>query len=476
MQYILLALLFFICFLIYRALKFKPLPSRFEALDKVAFDQDEAINNLRKMIQIPTISNSDYTKCDQKQFKHFAELLVELYPNVNKHCERKLLGNTGILYHFKGKSAANPTVLMSHYDVVPIGDIDKWDHPPFSGEIIDNCLWGRGTLDTKITLMATLQATETLLKKGFVPENDIYLSFSGDEEVAGKSAETIVDHLAKQGIKPGLVVDEGGAIVKDIFPTVTKDIAVIGIGEKGIMDVKFTVKGKGGHASTPPIHTALGELAMVINQCEKKPFKSHLSPPIIGLLDRVGRHASFPFRLLLANMWLFKGLLLFAFNKMGGELKAMIQTTQAFTMANASQQANVLPNQAQAVANYRLINNDSPEAVVQHLKAATKNINVDIEVIHSSVASPYTDINNDSYKRVEKAINQAWSNVIVSPYLMIAASDSRHFCKISDNVCRFSAMRLSKEQRGLIHNYNERIELSMISECVTFYLNLIQLS
>ena len=476
MIYVLIILLLLIIVILYNALKFKPIQETLTKDDKIKFDERLAIEHLQKMIQIPTISNQDFNLVDKEQFVRFQQLLTELYPNIHQICHKERIHNTGILYHWKGKSDAAPTVLMAHYDVVPVGDLAKWQHDPFSAEIIDNILWGRGTLDTKITLLGVMEGVETLIKSGYVPENDIYMSFSGDEEVAGEGAPSIVDYLAKNNIKPALVVDEGGAIVKDIFPTVTKEIAVIGIGEKGMIDVMFTANSKGGHASTPPKHTALGELAIAINKCENKPFRSNFSLPILGLLDCVGRYASFPFRIILSNLWLFKGLLLHVFNKMGGELGAMIHTTQAFTMAEASQQSNVLPSQAKAVANYRLVNTDSVDGVIKHLQETIANDNIEVKMLHGMNASPYTDINSPEYTRVANAIKQVWSEVIVSPYLMIACSDSRHFCKISDHVCRFSAMRLSKEQRGLIHNYNERIELPMIAECVDFYLHLIKAS
>ena len=476
MIYILIILLILIIIILYNTSKFKPLQDKMTETSKVTFDQELAIEHLQKMIQIPTISNQDFKLVDQEQFIKFQQLLVELYPNIHQTCQKERIHNTGILYHWKGKSDAAPTVLMAHYDVVPVGDLAKWQHDPFSAAIIDNILWGRGTLDTKITLLGVMEGVETMIKTGYVPENDIYMSFSGDEEVAGEGAPSIVAYLADHHIKPALVVDEGGAIVKDIFPTVTKEIAVIGIGEKGMVDVMFTANSTGGHASTPPKHTALGELAIAINKCENKPFKSNFSLPILGLLDCVGRYASFPFRMVLSNLWLFKGLLLRVFNNMGGELGAMIHTTQAFTMAEASQQSNVLPSLAKAVANYRLVNTDTVEGVIKHLQDTVDNDNIEVKMLHGMNASPYTDTNSPEYARVANAIKQVWSDVIVSPYLMIACSDSRHFCKISDHVCRFSAMRLSKEQRGLIHNYNERIEIPMISECVDFYLQLIKTS
>lgn len=461
--------------LVVRALQFKPVALNQEKKWR-QYDYDAAYKRLQKLIQIPTVSSADEKQIDYKQFAKLEKLIARQYPLVHKKCQKQKIGKTGLLFHYKGKSAQDPLVLMAHYDVVPVGDESGWDKPPFSGIIEDGVLWGRGTLDTKTTFFSALEACEYHLQTGFVPENDIYLAFGGNEEVAGIDAPEIVRYFTDNGIKPKLVVDEGGAIVQDIFPGVKQQIAVIGIGEKGMMDVSFYVESRGGHASTPPKHTAVGELAAAIAKAENKAFKAGFNEPITGLINEVGRHSSFALRIVFANLWLFKPLLMQVFKKMGGEVDAMMHTTQAFTMFNAGTQSNVLPPYARAVANFRLEKKDSMADVIKHLKSAIGNDAVKMEVLRGSEATPYSPLDNQYYERVKSAISETWPNTIVSPYLMVAASDARHYRDLCEVVLRFSAMRLNKEQRGLIHNYNERIELPMIDECIQFYLNLVEKS
>ena len=93
-------------------------------------------------------------------------------------------------------------MLMAHYDVVPT-DFSQWDKDPFDGVIENEVIWGRGALDTKCTLFGIMEAAEKLIAEGFVPENDIYFSFSGEEETDGDSTQMIVSYFAGKGIKIG---------------------------------------------------------------------------------------------------------------------------------------------------------------------------------------------------------------------------------------------------------------------------------
>jgi carboxypeptidase PM20D1 len=379
-----------------------------------------------------------------------------------------------VLYTWKGKSDAAPVVLMAHYDVVPVEE-DRWEHPPFCAEIIEGELWGRGTLDTKITLLGVMEAAEKLIGEGFVPANDIYMAFAGDEEIAGPSAPAIVKALEERGVTPAFVLDEGGAIVDKVFPGVANPIAVVGIGEKGMANIQLTVKGKGGHASQPPKHTALGVLAKAICACEKHPFKAHMTLPVRALFTTVGAYAPFGLKLVFANLWCFGGLLTKAAALLGGDMNAMMRTTQSFNMAQGSKQANVIPSAASAVANLRLLNVTTPEDARAHMEKVIKNPDVKVEILHCQEASPYADPGCAEFAVMEKAIRHTWGeDVIVSPYLMMACSDSRHYSRICKNVFKFSAVAMTKEQRALIHNENERIAVEKVWESVEFFARLIR--
>ncbi len=468
---ILAALAVLAAIVLIRAAMCKPVHTDSKAVQPISVDSAAAVDHLAQLVRIPTVSNPDAAKFDEKVFEHFREELKRLYPTVHANCPPMRFDHTGMLFHWKGKSKEEPTVLMAHYDVVPV-DEEGWKHAPFGGEIIDGELWGRGTIDTKITLVGILEAAENLMKQGFVPEHDVYLSFAGDEEVSGNGAPAIVEYMQANGIRPAMVVDEGGAVVEGVFPGVTKPIAVVGIGEKGVMNVELTARAAGGHASTPAVPSTLGMLCRAVADCESHQFKAHLTEPVRELLNNVGPHAPFGLRILTANMWLFGPLLPLLAGKLGGELGAMMRTTMAFTMAKGSKQINVLPNEATAGINLRLINADTPERAEARLRSVINNDKVEVKTTYSQPASPYASSQGEHWDKLSKAIGDTWQGSIVSPYLMMACSDSRHFSKICKDVYKFSAMALTKEQRGYIHNNDERIPLTEIAKTVEFFTRL----
>ena len=471
MKIIIILLIALIAVMVFNAVRFKAADNGPRTVEDVKVNGDRAQQNLSTLIKFETVSNADYDKTDKAVFAAYRAKLKELYPNVTAASEYKELGNTAMLFKIKGKSSENPSVLMSHYDVVPVEE-ERWQHPPFCGEIIDGVLWGRGTIDTKITMVGIMEALEDLLADGFMPENDLYLSFGGDEEVGGISAPAVVDYMEANGIKPALVLDEGGAVVDGVFPGVNKPIAVIGIGEKGIAQVEFTATSSGGHSSTPPVHTAVGKLAKTIVNLENKPFKAQVTEPVAGLFRKVGPHSPFALRMVFGNMWLFKGLLGRLASVLGGEINAMMRTTVAATMAQGSKQHNVLPNVATANVNVRLLNNVNQQQAQAHFNSVCEK-DVTCRFISYQDASPYASTESEAWHKVEKAVGDTWRDAIVSPYLMLAGSDSRRFSRICRDVYKFSAMALSKEERGLIHNDNERIAVEKIDQCVEFFHRLI---
>lgn len=429
--------------------------------------------NLSQMIQVKTISHKAPSKMDMASFEAFKSLLESLYPSIHKGCERSYHGPTGILYKWQGKNNHDPIVLMSHYDVVPC-DEALWTVAPFSGQIDEAFVWGRGTLDTKGTLCGILEAVETLILEGHEPERDIYLSFSGDEEISGPSAPAIVAHLTSKGVKPALVLDEGGAIVEGIFPGVSGPIAVVGTGEKGYLDVLLRMKGKGGHSSAPPAHSLVGELSKAVVKLEKRPFKARLTPPVKEMFETLGKKSTPLYRVLFSNLWLFKPLLVKFFTRKGGEMNAMIRTTTAVTKMSASKAFNVLPPYAEVGINFRLLPGDTVESALAYIEKVVDNPEIEVQCVTSREASAVSKTYGFGWEAVNKAILATWQDVIVTPYLMMAATDSRHYCSLSEHVFRFSAMPLSNEERALIHSNDERIRIETLVGIVSFYEQLLR--
>ncbi len=468
------AVLLLLAVLLIRTIMFTPKPQPERDTAQIEFDRDAAVFALGELVRCKTVSYYDKGKEDDKEFQKLYDLLPKLYPNVINATELITLPDRALLFKWRGESGEKPTVLMAHFDVVPVNE-ENWEKPPFEAVIEDGVMWGRGTLDTKVTFSGILFAANELIGRGFVPKNDIYLAFSGGEEVNGEGAVNIVNWFKQQGIQPELVVDEGGAVVENVFPGVKAPCGLIGIAEKGMINLEFSRESSGGHASAPKPHTPIGELSGACVSVESTPFKMHLSKPAREMFDTLGRHSSFLYRLIFANLWLFAPVLDMLGKKSGGEMNALLRTTVCFTQAAGSSAPNVIPPKASLVANLRLNPLDSVSGAVEHIRSTINNENIKLSVLGSMEPSPVSETECEAYKKVERAVASTWTDAIVSPYLMVQCSDSRHYRDLSRHVYRFSAMALTGEERASIHGNNERIKLETICKTVEFYFRLINI-
>lgn len=472
--YIILSLIavFFAVIIIRTAMfKKKPLVELFE--NEESFDKDKAVETLRTLVRFKTISYRDKSKEDDKEFEGLIEKLPELYPNVFAKCEFKRLPDRALLFRWKGKESGKPTVLMAHYDVVPVNE-EMWDKPAFEAILENDVIWGRGTLDTKVTFNGVLFSADHLIAQGFTPENDIYFAFSGGEEINGKGASNIVDYFEENGIELGLVVDEGGAVVENVFPGVKTPCGLIGIAEKGMVDVKYEAKSNGGHASAPKPHTPVGILSRACTRIENNPFKCHITKPVAEMFDTLGRHSTLLYRVIFANLWVFSPVLALLGKIQGGEMNALLRTTVAFTQMEGSAAANVIPPKASMVSNIRLNPHDTIDSALTYLKKTIDDDSIELSVISGMNPSRISETDCEAYSKVAKAVASTWKGCITSPYLMVQCSDSRHYGRISDKVYRFSAMDLTAEERSTIHGNNERIRVSCLLKAVEFYIRLIK--
>ncbi len=463
----------FLAVLIIRTLNFKPKANAKVFEEEITLNNDKVIENLRTLVRFKTVSYRDGSLEDDAEFQALLNELTKLYPNVYKTCTQTLMEDRGVLILWQGKKHDAPSVMMAHYDVVPVNE-ELWDKPPFEAILEDGVIWGRGTLDTKVTVNGILSAAEKLIADGFVPENDIYFAFSGGEEINGKGAVNIVDYFENNNINLALVVDEGGAVVENVFPGVSKPCGLIGIAEKGLMDVLYTSKSAGGHASAPKPNSPIINLSKAILKVENKPFKMHLTKPVLEMFDTLGRHSNFLYRMIFANLWCFSPVLNMLCKKQGGELNALMRTTTAFTQAKGSSASNVIPPEASFVSNMRLNPADTMDSALEYLKKTVNDDKVEITKIHGMNPSRISQTNCEAYDKVASSVVSTWKGSIAAPYLMMQCSDSRHYGRISDKVYRFSAMDLTSEERATIHGNNERIRVETALKATEFYVRLMK--
>ncbi len=456
-----------------RTLRFTPKAADAVTVESIDLDRERAIHNLQELVRCKTISYMDPKLEDKAEFDELIDRLPKLYPNVFATCRYERLEDKALLFCWKGKSEGEPLVLMAHFDVVPVEE-DGWDKPPFSAVIEDGRMWGRGTLDTKVTVNAILSAAEHLIAAGFEPEQDIYFAFSGQEESNGPAAAHIVDWFEKQSITPSMVLDEGGAVVEQVFPGVDAPCAMIGIAEKGYLNVWYRVRSAGGHASAPtpcgPVEQLMAACARVV----RKPFPYRMTVPAAKMFDTLGRHSSFLYRMIFANLWLFSPVLDGICRAAGGDLNALLRTTVAFTQMQGSAAANVIPPTAQMVSNIRINPAESVESVMAQLRRRVADDGVEVEAFDAMEPSRISTVDCDGFEKLSESVREVWNRCIVAPYLMVQCSDSRHYGRISDRVYRFSAMDLTDEERASIHGHNEHIRLDTVCRAVEFYIRLMR--
>ena len=471
--WILAVLATFIAVVAVRTVRFRPKPQPAVTKEEIVFDRDAAVDSLAQLVRCKTVSYNDHSLEDEGEFQKLISLLPTLYPNVFAACTFRQLPDRALLFRWPGKQEGDPAVMMAHYDVVPVNE-EKWDKPPFAGIIEDGILWGRGTLDTKVTFNGILSAANSLIGQGFRPEKDIYFAFSGGEEINGQGAPNIVAYFTEHGIHPAIVVDEGGAVVENVFPGVKQPCGLIGIAEKGMLNAQYRTLSAGGHASAPKPHTPVGVLAAACKRVEDHPFKAHIDGPAAQMFDTLGRYSTPLYRVIFANMWCFGWIIDLLGKKSGGEMNALVRTTVAFTQMEGSSARNVIPPEAKMVSNIRLNPADSVASALAYLEKTVNDPAVEITSLESFEPSPVSETGCDAWEKVASAVANTWPGCIVSPYLMVQCSDSRHYRDLSNHVYRFSAMDLTAEERSTIHGNNERIRLETAAKAVEFYIRLMR--
>lgn len=436
-----------------------------------------AAASLSELVQFRTVSSRTGSEMDTGAFEGFIAALPRLYPAVHAALELERVNGHALLYRWPGTSpgaASRPSVLMAHYDVVPAGDPDAWTRPPFSGHNDGTFLWGRGTLDDKGQLVAVLEAAEALLGAGFAPAHDLYFSFGNNEETAGASAAAAAELLAGRGIQPWLVLDEGGAVAGGAFPGVRRPAAVVGVAEKGILDVELLTRDPGGHASAPPRMGATARLARAIVRIERHPFPQSLPAVTEEMLRRFGPHTPAPMRAVFANVSLLRVPLTWLFGRLGNETNAMTRTTVAITMLEGSAGANVLAATARANANIRVAVGETVAGTVERLRKIIRDPKVELRVVESNEASPVSPSTGAQWDLLEQSIAVTFPDAIITPYIMMGGTDSRRFTGICDAVYRFAPFSMDVPARASIHGVDEKISLETLGRGVRFYETLIR--
>ena len=458
------------------------LPSKQLQVKTVKFkvNAQQLAENLGRSIQFQTISYQDPKRFQGKTFEAFHKYLEKTFPQVQKLLQREIVSKYSLLYTWRGSnSALKPYLLMGHLDVVPIakGTERDWKHPPYSGRLADGAVWGRGTLDDKAAVMGSLEAVEALLREKFKPQRTLYLAFGHDEEIGGNDgAKEIAALLKKRGVELEYVLDEGLVITHGIMPGTKKPVALIGLGEKGYLTLKLTVKTKGGHSSIPPKHTSIGLLSSAVHRLEHNPMPARLQEPMTYMLSYIGPELDFTKKLAFANVWLFRPLLLKLFTAKAST-NASIRTTTAVTMFNSGIKENVIPIHASIFVNFRILPGDRIQNVIHHVERVIQDKRIQISIPNHKLKmepSPISSTEGVGFKVVQRTIHEIFPNTIVGPGLVLGGTDSRHFSTLSKNIYRFLPISYTSSDSKRFHGTNERILINNYANLVCFFQRLIQ--
>lgn len=424
---------------------------------------------LAEMIQLETISA--YPEKSLDKFYKFHDLIKKLFPLLHKNAE-KLDFDGSLLFKWKG-GGAQPILLMSHFDVVEASG--EWKYSPFSGEIKDGVLWGRGTQDTKGSLFSILQAVEELMTEGFQPAGDVYIASACNEETGGAGARATVEYLKEQGIRLAFLIDEGGAVLTDPIGGVKGTFAMVGVLEKGYGDLKFTAKGAGGHASVQTKNTPLARLAKFIVDVEtSEPFTPKLNGTVAEMFTRMAPYMGLGMRLVFANLWLFKPLLTGLLGKISAMAGAMIKTTISFTMGKGSDGYNVIPNTAYVTGNLRFSPDQDMDESIAIMKERAAKFGLETEVVQANKANRVVSHTSDAFLRVEKILGEIYPGVVVTPYAMTGATDARYYTDVCDNALRIAPILCTDQQMDSVHSFNENIHIATLPPAVDFYKHVVK--
>lgn len=477
LYFILTALIILIAVVFVRTFSFKSKQIKADPIEKLAISP-LAKTHMSRAIQIKTVSPENESDFDSIQFDLFNAFLKETYPLTDSLLDHQVFNAYSHLYLWKGSDRTmKPAILMAHLDVVPVIEENRkyWNQDPFGGLIVQDTLWGRGSIDDKMSVVALMESVESLLKKGFQPKRDLYFALGHDEEIGGlRGAKVMAEHLKEKGIQAEFVLDEGGSITQGMVPGIGEEVALIGIAEKGFLTLNLSIELEGGHSSRPDKESAIDLLAGAVYRLKSNPLPAEIVEPQKIFMDYLGPHLDFTSKMAMANKEIFKPLIINSYAKSASG-NALVRTTTAPTIFNAGVKDNIIPLSAKATVNFRVISGSSIADVIDHVKRVIDDDRVVIDTGKFNVEpSEISDVNSPNYHHLNYTVAEIFPKVLVVPYLVIGATDSRHFSILTDEIYRFLPVKITNNNVKSFHGLNERIPVSDLHNSIRFYTRFLE--
>lgn len=471
---ILAVLACFILILVLRALLVKDTAEKPEVYEKPEIDLDAAVKKVQGAVRIPTVSMRDETIPD-KPFYDLQAYLEKTFPLFHEKAQKRVIAGYSLLYTIEGSDKSlKPAMFMGHQDVVPPQQ-EGWTYPPFSAEIADGCIWGRGTFDMKSQLVSIFEATEMHLREGKMPKRTMYFCFGHDEEIAGNGAKAMCKVLAEEGVEFEFIFDEGMTPVNASMVGIDGPLALVGVCEKGWVNAKITAKGNAGHAAMPPKETTAVSLAKAVVKLNKHQMKARFTPAVNMLIKSVCPKTSFGFRLLMANADILKPLVKPILLRISPAVAAMLRTTMAFTVLHASDAPNVMPDESYAIVNCRVNLGERVEDVKTHMQKVLGN-KYEIELAATGQHEPtsMSDLDSFGWRMMQKTVAEVFPGGVTAPFPFVAGTDSKYYDSLTNCTFKFSPHITDKKYRAGMHNVNEYFKLSDVESDIQFYYRFMQ--
>ncbi|KAK2718905.1 hypothetical protein QYM36_006049 [Artemia franciscana] len=432
---------------------------------------------LAASLRIRTVSyNAD--QLDRGDFIKLHQFLEDSFPLVHSspNISREFINTYSLLYKISGSNTElKPYLLAAHLDVVPANG--SWSVNPFDGVIKDGVIYGRGATDDKHSVMGILEALEYLLREGFEPQRTFYIAFGHDEELTGQQgAHVIGQTLSQRSVDLDFVLDEGFYYLKDLVTGVTSyPVAMIGISEKGWLELELSTAMPPGHCSIPPLESALGVLAKGVANLEANRHPSMFGKgPEYDMFSSIAPYADPFYRYLFANLWLFQPLFVRVLSQKP-VTDSFHRTATAITIFQSGYKNNVIPGSAKAIVNHRVHPAQTLEDVLAHDKKAIGDERVEIRVrkyIPPMPISPYGE-EEEIYRLIGDTALQICPDCAVAPGISPANTDLKHYVKLTKKLYRFSPAFVDPITLPGLHGDDERLSVRDYKKVIDFYLKFI---
>lgn len=438
-------------------------------------DIDKLTEILQGAVRIPTITPL-HPGDDMSSFLKYHKYLQDSFPEIFKIADLTIINKYSLIIKIEGtEKNLLPIAFLAHQDVVP-ATMEGWEVEPFSGDIKEGCVYGRGSQDMKCQMISALFAMETLLKERKLPRKTIYFCFGHDEESTGmEGAHNIAKYLEDNNIKFEFILDEGGTITDGSLLGIDGKIALIGTCDKGYADFKITSTKDGGHGASPKKVSSVDMIAKAITKLNKHPMKAYRSVPLRITLKNLAPYMKPLYKFLFVNSDILSPLLKPVLSAVNPLTNSILRTTIAFTKLEGSTAPNVIPVKASAVMNVRINAGETSSDVIHHIK---KVIGKEYEIEEYNKTFEPTRISPSEgdpiFDTIKGCIKDVYHGIIVSSYPFIGATDSKHYENVSEHLYRFTPFEVDFSDSKRIHGLNERCHIDRLYLADQFFRRLIE--